>query len=99
MRAVADRRDLALAAFLAWAGMAVAEHRAGSVTDVQREALAELISVGRLLRRLGTDSEEAAAGRPDAAGRPVADLGPAAYCLQVARRADEAIVMIRRSLL
>jgi hypothetical protein len=99
MRAVADRRDLALAAFLAWAGMAVAEHRAGSVTDVQREALAELITVGRLLRRLGTDSE-LAASRPDAAGRPGADLGPAAaYCLQVARRADEAIAMICRSLL
>jgi hypothetical protein len=95
----ADRRDLALAAFLAWAGMAVAEHRAGSVTDVQREALAELITVGRLLRRLGTDWE-LAADRPDATGRPGADLGAAAaYCLQVARRADEAIVMIRRSLL
>ena len=95
----ADRRDLALAAYLAWAGMAVAEHRAGSVTDVQREALAELITVGRLLRRIGTNPDQAA-GQPDAAGRPGADLGPAAaYCLQVARRADEAIVMIRRSLL
>ena len=99
MRAVADRRDLALAAYLVWAGMAFAEHRAGSVTDVQREALAELITVGRLLRRLGTDLEQAA-GRPEATARPGADLGPAAaYCLQVARRADEAIVMIRRSLL
>jgi hypothetical protein len=100
MRAVADRHDLALAAYLAWAGMAIAEHRAGSVTDVQREALAELITVGRLLRRLGTDPEQPSAGRRDATGRPGADLGPtAAYCLQVARRADEAIVMLRRSLL
>ena len=48
MTAAADRRGLALAAYLAQAGMDVAEHRAGSITDLQREALAELILVRRL---------------------------------------------------
>lgn len=71
-----------------------AEYRAGSITDLQRDALAELITVGRLLRNLNQ-----AVARLNATSQPGADLGPAAgYCMQVARRADEAIVMIRRSL-
>ena len=94
MTTAADRRELALAAYLARAGMDVAEYRAGSITDLQRDALAELITVGRLLRDLNQ-----AVTRRNAPGQPGADLGPAAaYCMQVARRADEAIVMIRRSL-
>jgi hypothetical protein len=94
MTAAADRRELALAAFLAQAGMDVADYRAGSITDMQRDALAELIAVGQLLRELN----QASAGR-NATSQPGADLSPAAaYCMQVARRADEAIVMIRKSL-
>jgi hypothetical protein len=94
MTAAADRRELALAAYLAQAGMDVAEYRAGSITDLQRDALAELITVGRLLRDLNR-----AVTRLNATGQPGADLGPAAAnCMQVARCVDEAIVMIRRSL-
>ena len=94
MTAEADRRELALAAYLAQAGMDVAEHRAGSITDLQREALAELI----LVRRLFKDLPQAVARR-NAASQPGAGVSPAAaYCIQVARRADEAIVMICKSL-
>jgi hypothetical protein len=94
MTAEADRRELALAAYLAQAGMDVAEHRAGSITDLQREALAELILVRRLLKDLPQ-----AVARRNATSQPRADLSPAAaYCIQVARRADEAIVMICKSL-
>jgi hypothetical protein len=94
MTAEADRRELALAAYLAQAGMDVAEHRAGSITDLQREALAELILVRRLLK----DLPQAVAQR-NATSQPGADLSPVtAYCIQVARRADEAIVMICKSL-
>lgn len=94
MTAEADRRELALAAYLAQAGMDVAEHRAGSITDLQREALAELI----LVRRLFKDLPQAVARR-NAASQPRAGVSPAAaYCIQVARRADEAIVMICKSL-
>ena len=95
LTAAANRAELALAAYLARAGMDVAEYRTGSITDVQRDALAELIVVGRLLRNLNQ-----AVARRNATGQPGADLGPAAAsCMQVARRADEAIVMIRKSLL
>jgi len=94
MTAEADRRELALAAYLAQAGMDVAEHRAGSITDLQREALAELILVRRLLKDLPQ-----AVARRNAASQPRAGVSPAAaYCIQVARRADEAIVMICKSL-
>jgi hypothetical protein len=95
MTAAADRRELAFAAYLVQAGMDVAEHRAGSITDMQREALAELIAVGQLLR----DLHKATAQR-NATSQRGADLSPvsAAYCMQVARRADEAIVMICKSL-
>jgi hypothetical protein len=94
MTAEADRRELALAAYLAQAGMDVAEHRAGSITDLQREALAELILVRRLLKDLPQ-----AVARRNAASQPGAGVSPAAaYCIQVARRADEAIVMICKSL-
>lgn len=99
LAAAADRAGLALAAYLVRARMDVAEHRTGSITDLQRDALAELMVVGRLLRRIGTDPNQAV-GRPNATGQPGADLGPAAaYCMQVARRADEAIVLLRKSLL
>ena len=94
MTAEADRRELALAAYLAQAGMDVAEHGAGSITDLQREALAELILVRRLLKDLPQ-----AVARRNAASQPRAGVSPAAaYCIQVARRADEAIVMICKSL-
>jgi hypothetical protein len=99
LAAAADRAGLALAASLVRAGMAVAEHRTGSITDLQRDALTELMVVGRLLRRIGTDLNQAV-GRQNATGQPGTDLGPAAaYCMQVARRADEAIVLLRKSLL
>jgi predicted molibdopterin-dependent oxidoreductase YjgC len=99
MTAAADRRELAFAAYLVQAGMDVAEHRAGSIKDLQRDALAELILVGRLLRRIGTNPNQAA-GRRNATGQPGADLGQgAAYCMQVARRADDAIVLLRKRLL
>ncbi len=86
LTATADRAGLALAASLVRAGMDVAEHRTGSITDLQRDALAELMVVGRLLRRISTDPNQAV-GRLNATGQPGTDLGPAAaYCMRVARR-------------
>ncbi len=99
LTAAAVRSGLSLAAFLSRAGLDAAEHRAAPVTEVQRQALAELIRAAGLVRRAGANLNQAVA-RLNATGQPGPDLGPAAdYCMRVAGRVDQAATRISRRLL
>ena len=99
LTAAAGRTKLALAAYLSRAGMDAAEHRAVPVTEIQREALAELIRVAGLLRRAGVNLNQAVA-RLNATGQPGPDLGPAAaYCIRVVEHVDQAATRISRVLM
>ena len=94
----AARDGLALRAYLVQAALNVAEHRTAPVGSVQREALAELIRVAGLVRRVGVNLNQAVT-RLNATGEPGPDLGPAAaYCMRVVQRVDEAALLIRRGL-
>src|ERR1035441_7701674 len=76
----------------------VAEHRTAPVGSVQREALAELIRVAGLVRRVGVNLNQAVT-RLNATGEPGPGPGPAAaYGMRVVRRVDEAALLIRRGL-
>jgi hypothetical protein len=98
LTSAAGRTKLALAAYLSRAGMDAAEHRAIPVTELQREALAELIRVAGLLRRAGGNLNQAVA-RLNATGQPGPDLGPAAaYCMRAVERVDQAATQISRAL-
>jgi hypothetical protein len=94
----AARAALSLAAYLGQAGMDAAEHRAAPVTEIQREALAELIRAAELVRRAGVNLNQAVA-RLNATGQPGPDLGPAAdYCARIVGRIDQAAERISRGL-
>ena len=98
LTAAADRAGMALAAFLSKTGMDAAEHRAAEISGVQREALAELIRAAELVRRAGTNLNQAVA-RFHSTGQPGPDLGPAAeYCMRVVGRVDQAATVISRRL-
>ena len=63
-----------------------------------REALADLMSAAGLVRRVGTNLNQAVA-RLNATGQRGEDLLPAAaFCAQVVRRLDEAAEYVRRSI-
>jgi hypothetical protein len=94
----ANRAGLALAAWLSRAGMDAAEHRAAPVSEVQREALAELIRAAEMVRRAGVNLNQAVA-RLHSTGVPGPDLGPAAeYCRRVVRHVDQAAEAVSRRL-
>jgi hypothetical protein len=96
--AAAGWAGLALPAYIIRAGLDRAEHRAAPISEVQREALAELIRASGLVRRIDTNLNQAVA-RLHATGVPGPDLGPAAaYCTRVADRIDEAASQIHRRL-
>jgi Mobilization protein NikA len=96
--AAADRTGLALAAYISTAAIDAAEHRAAPVSEIEREALAELIRAAGLMRRAGVNLNQAVA-RLHSTGQPGPDLGPAAeYCLRVAHRVDDAATGISRRL-
>src|SRR5262249_39673188 len=96
--AAADRAGLALAAYIIQAGLDRAEHRSAPISEVQREALAELIRAAGLVRRIGVNLNQALA-RLNATGAPGPDLGPIAdYCMRVLGRIDEAAMTIQRQL-
>ena len=89
---------LARGAFAAEVMLAAArgvQARAGSPL---REALRELVSAAGLVRRIGTNLNQAVA-RLNATGQPGEDLVPSAeFCLRVIRRLDEAAEQVRRSI-
>ena len=93
----AGRAGLARGAFAAEAALAAARGthlRAGSPL---REALVELMSAAGLVRRIGTNLNQAVA-RLNATGQRGEDLLPAAeFCVRVIRRLDEAAEQLRRS--
>ena len=94
----ADRAGLARGAFAAEVTLAAArgiQDRAGSPL---REALRELMSAAGLVRRIGTNLNQAVA-RLNATGQPGEDLVPSAeFCVRVIRRLDESAEQVRRSI-
>jgi hypothetical protein len=98
LTAAADRAGMALSAWIGKASLEAAEHRALPVPALQREMLAELIRASGLVRRVGTNLNQAVA-RLNATGEPGPDLAPAAaFCMRTVRHVDDAALLIRRGL-
>jgi hypothetical protein len=95
--AAAARSGLARGAFAAQAALSAAEGTPAPAGSPLREALVELMSAAGLVRRIGTNLNQAAAGL-NATGRRGDDLIPAAqFCVQAIRRLDEAAEHVRRN--
>ena len=93
----ATRAGLARGAFAAEAALASARGTAARTSSPVREALAELVSASGLVRRAGTNLNQAVA-RLNATGQRSDHLLPAAqFCARVIRRLDEAAEQMRRS--
>ena len=93
----AARRGLARGAFAAEATLASAQGRPVTVWSPLREALAEVMTAAGLVRRVGTNLNQAVA-RLNATGQRGEDLMPAAqFCMRVVRGLDEAAEELRRS--
>ena len=93
----AGRLGLARGAFAAAAALAAA--RGGPAPDLSpvREALVEVMTAAGLVRRAGTNLNQAVA-RLNATGQRGADLVPAAeFCVRVIRRLDETAEQLRRA--
>jgi hypothetical protein len=96
--AAAERSDLARGAFAAEATLAAARGTQSKVGSPVRAALLELMAAAGLVRRVGTNLNQAVA-RLNATGQRGEDLLPAAqFCARVIRRLDEAADQLRRSL-
>jgi hypothetical protein len=94
----AARSGLARGAFAAEAALATARGTQARVWSPLRAALAELMSAAGLVRRVGTNLNQAVA-RLNATGERGDDLAPAAqFCTRVIRRLDEAAEQVRRSI-
>jgi len=95
---VAARSGLARGAFAAEATLAAARGAAPREASPLREALTELMSAAGLVRRAGTNLNQAVA-RLNATGQRGEDLIPAArFCVRVIRRLDETAEQLRRSI-
>jgi len=94
----AARCGLARGAFAAEVTLAAVRGTEAKVGSPLREALAELMSAAGLVRRVGTNLNQAVA-RLNATGQRGDDLLPAAqFCVRVIRRLDEAAEQLRRSI-
>jgi hypothetical protein len=95
----AERSGLARGAFAAEATLAAARGcRARVVWSPLREALVEVMTAAGLVRRAGTNLNQAVA-RLNATGQRGEDLLPAArFCVRVIRRLDETAEQLRRSI-
>jgi hypothetical protein len=94
----ADRLELARGAFAAEAVLAAARGRQPPALSPLREALTEVIAAAGLVRRAGTNLNQAVA-KLNATGQRGADLLPAAeFCGRVIRRLDEAAEQLKRSI-
>jgi hypothetical protein len=90
---------LARGAFAAEVTLAAARGVQAWASSPLREALRELMAAAGLVRRIGTNLNQAVA-RLNATGQPGEDLVPAAeFCVRVIRRLDEAAEQVRRSIL
>jgi hypothetical protein len=93
----ASRAGLARGAFAAEAALASARGTAARTSSPLREVLVELMSASGLVRRAGTNLNQAVA-RLNATGQRGDDLIPATqFCLRVIRRLDEAAEHVRRN--
>ena len=93
----AGQAGLARGAFAAEVTMAAARGRQARISSPLREALMELMSAAGLVRRVGTNLNQAVA-RLNATGQRGEDLLPAArFCVRVIRRLDEAAEHVRRN--
>ncbi len=95
--AAADRLALAWGAYAAGVVLAAARQRPSSGVSPLREALVELMTAAGLVRRAGTNLNQAVA-KLNSTGQPGADLLPAAeFCVRVIRRLDDAAEHVRRA--
>jgi hypothetical protein len=93
----AERAGLARGAFAAEAALASARGGEARVWSPLREALVEVIAAAGLVRRAGTNLNQAVA-KLNATGQRGEDLLPAAqFCVRVIRRLDEAAEQLRRA--
>jgi hypothetical protein len=91
-------RGLAKGAFAAEATLASARGEPAQVWSPLREALTEMMTAAGLVRRVGTNLNQAVA-RLNATGQPGDDLVPAAqFCARVIRRLDETAEQLRRTI-
>ena len=96
--AAAAQTGLSRGAYAAEAALAAARGGPGRVGVPLREALVELMSAAGLMRRVGTNLNQAVA-RLNATGQRGEDLVPATqFCMRVIRRLDEAAEHLRRSI-
>jgi hypothetical protein len=88
---------MARGAFAAEAVLASVRGSESRVCSPLREALAELIAAAGLVRRAGTNLNQAVA-KLNATGQRGEDLLPAAqFCVRVIRRLDETAEQVRRA--
>ena len=89
---------MARGAFAAEVTLAAASGAQARTASPLREALDELMAAAGLVRRIGTNLNQAVA-KLNATGQPSEDLLPAAeFCVRVIRRLDEAAEQVRRSI-
>jgi hypothetical protein len=94
----AERCGLARGAFAAEATLAAARGVQARAASPLREALSELMAAAGLVRRIGTNLNQAVA-RLNSTGQRGDDLMPAAeFCMRVIRRMDEAAEHVRRNI-
>ena len=89
---------MARGAFAAEVTLAAAGGTRARTAPPLREVMDELMAASGLVRRIGTNLNQAVA-KLNATGQPSADLLPAAeFCVRVIRRLDEAAAQVRRSI-
>jgi hypothetical protein len=94
----ASLAGLSRGAYAAQAALAVARGGGSRAGVLLREALVELMTAAGLVRRAGTNLNQAVA-RLNATGQRGDDLLPAAqFCVRVIRRLDEAAEHVRRNI-
>jgi hypothetical protein len=94
----AVRSGMARGAFGAEVTLAAARGVQARAASPLREALTELMAAAGLVRRIGTNLNQAVA-RLNATGQRSEDLLPSAeFCARVIRRLDEAAEQVRRSI-
>ena len=97
LEAAAGLARLSRGAYAAQAALAVARGGGNGAGVPMREALMELMAAAGLVRRIGTNLNQAVA-RLNATGQRGEDLLPAAqFCVQMIRRLDEAAEQVRRN--
>ncbi len=98
LSSAATRAGMARGAFAAEVTLAAASGAQARTASPLRETLDELMEAAGLVRRIGTNLNQAVA-KLNATGQPSDDLLPAAeFCVRVVQRMDEAAEQVRRSI-